>query len=552
MSDFERSGLRVCVGGAVKLRGTSYKERSLQLKSFTARGRRKHHMKNLLSLQLSMDWALFVILQVLFQPSLSDLFTVEADRNTYESEFGRDVVMGCKFHPLPSNSDQDLKVSWHWIISGDSRDVYRINNGVEQPASPEYYGRVTLLKEQLRSGWAKLKLSNLRINDSGTYQCLVETAKGADYKTITLSVVAPYKSVTKCIEKIAGGEEVLLTCQSEGYPESPVAWQDGRLQGLKPNTTAVPTANHLFNVTSRIRVSARDKNNYTCNFTNDARYATFRVPDEIPIPQIKNEALYFILSIGAVMIVIIAAVLIYRQRKGSIALSVRNLLGVHPGRPCPSAACPHINTEDEEEKTVFNEYGMEENLGVFLKAHYSDSFSKESSRPWDVVTMEELPPRLENNEGQYMKLQDVLPEAGETLFLEGPPGSGRTHLAQILVSSWTEGRTNLIDLSTLGLLVHVDCSSAEGELFQEVLSQLSLMNKTTADELRTVLTRCSQALLLLDGYREGSRTFDESLKRFLSDRGGCRVLVLASSANCPTLKAACGTGRILRLETQTV
>ncbi|XP_060929892.1 uncharacterized protein LOC133004128 [Limanda limanda] len=508
--------------------------------------------KLLLSLQLSMDWALFVILQVLFQPSLSDLFTVEADRNTYEAEFGRDVVMGCGFQPLPSNSDPELRVTWHWIKSAKSRDVYRITNGVEQSASPEYQGRVTLLKEELKIGWAKLKLSNLRINDSGMYQCLVETAKGADYKTITLSVVAPYKSVTKRIEKTAEGHQVLLTCQSEGYPESSVVWQDGRRQGIKPNTTAVLTANQLFTVTSQIRVNARDKNNYTCNFTNDALFATFQVPDEIPIPQIKNEALYIILSIGAVMTVIIAAVLIYRQRKGSIALSARNLLGVHPARPCPSAACLQINTGDEEEKTVFNEYGREQNLGVFLRAHYSDSFSKELSRPWDVVTVEELPPRLKNNEGQYIKLQDVLPEAGETLFLEGPPGSGKTHLAQILVSSWTGGRTNLIDLSILRLLVHVDCSAVEGELFQEVMSQLSLMNKTTADELRTVLTSCSEALLLLDGYREGSKTFDDSLKRFLSERGGCRVLIMASPANCPTLKAACGTGGILRLETQTL
>lgn len=32
------------------------------------------------------------------------------------------------------------------------------------------------------------QLSELRINDSGTYQCLVQTDEGADYKEIALSV----------------------------------------------------------------------------------------------------------------------------------------------------------------------------------------------------------------------------------------------------------------------------------------------------------------------------------------------------------------------------
>lgn len=32
------------------------------------------------------------------------------------------------------------------------------------------------------------QVSRLRINDSGTYQCLVQTGEGADYKEISLSV----------------------------------------------------------------------------------------------------------------------------------------------------------------------------------------------------------------------------------------------------------------------------------------------------------------------------------------------------------------------------
>lgn len=154
-----------------------------------------------------------------------------------------------------------------------------------------------------------------------------------------------------------------------------------------------------------------------------------------------------------------------------------------------------------------------------------------------------------------MNLQALLPEAGETRFLEGPPGSGKTTVANILVSSWTQGPThalpNLLDLSTLRLLIYVDCSKVKGDLFQEITIQLSLMKKiSTEDELRAVLTRSSDALLLLDGYREGNQFFDESLRRFLMEKGGCRVLVMACPGHCPTLKDTVGTEGVLQLQTQ--
>ncbi|GLD55223.1 uncharacterized protein AKAME5_000774600 [Lates japonicus] len=262
-----------------------------------------------------MDWALFVILQVIFQPSLSVLFTVEAERPMYTSEFGGDVVMGCRFQPKLTNPQADLKVTWNWLSSTSSREVYQMNNGKEHSASPEYQGRVRLFTEELNEGWAKLQVSRLRINDSGVYQCLVQTGEGADYKAITLSVIAPYKTVTKRIVKAAEGDKVLLTCQSEGYPESPVLWQDGHLQSLEPNTTTVSTPEQLFKVTSQIHVSSSDKDNYTCIFSNSGQSATFHIPDEIPVPQVKSDALIVVLSIGLIMVVIIVAVLMYRRRK---------------------------------------------------------------------------------------------------------------------------------------------------------------------------------------------------------------------------------------------
>ncbi|XP_074474800.1 uncharacterized protein LOC141757843 [Sebastes fasciatus] len=552
-----------------------------------------------------MDWTLFVvILQLVLKPSHAVLFTVEAEQTAYQSKFGGDVVMGCRFQPKLPNIHADLKVTWQWIGSTSTREVYHMDNRKERLASrdPDYQGRVELLDAELEQGWAKLQISRLRINDSGTYQCLVQTAEGSDYKTISLSVVAPYKAVTKHTHKAAEGDGVLLTCESEGYPESSVTWHDGHLRSLSHDTNTVSTPDQLFKVTSQIHVWSSEKNNYTCIFTNDGQSATFHIPDEIPVPPVKTDAVAVAWSIGVTMIIvgIIIAVIMCRRRKGPRTHGTKNLFVQGQGRSVSSAACIEKAKDNEEEITIFNEdnpftvkmsaYALhtrqkqsifsryllpfhendldvimiksvllsaccvEENLGAFLKAHYSEfSFSTEVRHHWKAF-VSELPKRLQNNKGQPVNLQALLPEAGETLFLEGPPGSGKTTLAHILVSSWTEGNkhalSHLLDLSKLLLLLYVDCSKVKGDLFQEITVQLSLTGKiSTEDELKAVLTRSSEALLLLDEYREENKCFDESLRKFLMEKGECRVLVMTCQEHCPILKDTVGTEGVLQLQT---
>ncbi|XP_028273073.1 programmed cell death 1 ligand 1-like [Parambassis ranga] len=317
-----------------------------------------------------MDWTIVIVLYVIFQPSLSVLFTVEAERTMYKSEFRGDVVMGCRFNPRVLPTRSDLKVTWLWINGTSAQEVIRIDNGIEHSASQKYNGRVKVLKDELGNGWAKLQMSQLRIDDSGSYQCLVHTGEGTDYKTIALSVEAPYKTVTKHIEKAAEGDTVLITCHAEGYPKSSVVWQDGHMKTHNCSTTIIETQERLFNISSQIRVSSAAKNNYTCTFTNDGFSATFHFPDDILVPQTKNDALITVLCIGVMLIAVGVGVFTYRQRKGSSTRSTRNLLVDDQERALSAAACPQRDREKHEtEIAVSNEGHMEETL----KACHSES-----------------------------------------------------------------------------------------------------------------------------------------------------------------------------------
>lgn len=151
------------------------------------------------------------------------------------------------------------------------------------------------------------------------------------------------------------------------------------------------------------------------------------------------------------------------------------------------------------------------------------------------------------SDGQPVEVQALLPQAGETLLLQGAPGGGTTRAAHLLVRCWTEAATRVVDLGVLQLLLLVDCSSVTGGLFQEIITQ-RLLKETSTEELRTRLSS-SETLLLLDGYREGSQCFDESLRSFLREKGGCRVLVTTCRGHCPALQGAVGAGRVLELQT---
>ncbi|KAK7896269.1 hypothetical protein WMY93_021594 [Mugilogobius chulae] len=213
-----------------------------------------------------------------------------------------------------------------------------MDNGQEQNANqhPDFRGRARLLTEEIRQGWAKLQVSNLRISDSGKYQCFVQTGAGADYGTLTLTVFAPFKSIDKSVEALA----------DSGEPK--------QLHLHFPDATA-----------------------------------TIRIPDDFPVPTKRNTALIVVLCCAlSLLAAIILMILLYKfKQKGLRSVSTRDLVDAL-GRVFTLPKVKRQDSINDEEKAKINQTDVTDRLKTSLKDHYLkwiENLPKETHRDTDSL-----------------------------------------------------------------------------------------------------------------------------------------------------------------------
>ncbi|KAM6230348.1 programmed cell death 1 ligand 1 isoform 2-T5 [Porphyrio hochstetteri] len=200
---------------------------------------------------------------------INALFTVEAPQPLYTAEHGNNVTMECTFPVNGKLRFRDLNVSWE-KKDELKKQVYSLIKGEEDFKSQhsDFKGRIKLLKEKLKFGQSLLQITDVKLRDAGFYRCVIGYG-GADYKTISLKVKAPYRTITKGIVS-AGGNEWKLTCQSEGYPQAAVIWQNREYEDLtdKASTSYETGSDQLYRVTSTLTVKNRINESFSCIFWN--------------------------------------------------------------------------------------------------------------------------------------------------------------------------------------------------------------------------------------------------------------------------------------------
>ncbi|NWX15690.1 PD1L1 protein, partial [Aegotheles bennettii] len=212
---------------------------------------------------------LILYIFLFFWHFLNALFTVEAPLSLYTVEHGNNVTMECTFPVNGKLEFRDLSVSWE-KKDELKKQVYMLLNGKEdfKKQHSDFKGRIKLLKENLNLGQSLLQITNVKLRDAGFYRCLIGYG-GVDYKTINLKVKAPYRTITQGVVS-TGDNEWKLTCQSEGYPQAEVLWQNRLYEDLtdKANTSYETRSDQRYRVTSTLTIKSRIDEIFYCIFWN--------------------------------------------------------------------------------------------------------------------------------------------------------------------------------------------------------------------------------------------------------------------------------------------
>ncbi|CAI5659935.1 unnamed protein product [Oreochromis niloticus] len=133
-----------------------------------------------------------ILLLIILTSCVSGSFVVNVTQTSYQAEENHNITLEWTFTTKPDRSTKTLFILCERFISDKSSDLYHVHEGVEVSESQDekFSGRVQSDKDALREGRIRLQLSRLRTDDSGLYQCEVNTDYGFSFGRCQLSVTA--------------------------------------------------------------------------------------------------------------------------------------------------------------------------------------------------------------------------------------------------------------------------------------------------------------------------------------------------------------------------
>ncbi|KAM4713773.1 butyrophilin-like protein 1 isoform 2-T2 [Anableps anableps] len=174
---------------------------------------------------------------------------------------GGNIILPCTFK-TPANKEIPT-VEWSKVVEGPKPViVFLYRDGCETfgMKDPNFEDRSSLILRELQNGNYSLKISNVNLADTGTYQCLVIQKNGNKEQT-RLELVVASSSDPKLSVVSADGGEVTVGCEALCWKPAPLMTilddEGNRLTNEEPKQEQDPTGcyNTKQNVTLQKPVS---------------------------------------------------------------------------------------------------------------------------------------------------------------------------------------------------------------------------------------------------------------------------------------------------------
>ncbi|XP_023202772.1 butyrophilin subfamily 1 member A1-like isoform X1 [Xiphophorus maculatus] len=158
---------------------------------------------------------------VLVQVLLTGVSLAQAQPKQVDAFAGGDIILPCTFN-IPANKDIPT-VEWSKVVEGPKPVIvflYRDGCEIFGMKDPDFEYRTNLILRQLQYGNYSLRISELKLSDSGTYQCLIIQKNGAKEQTQVELVVDSLSDPKFSVVSTDGGE-VTVECKALCWKPAP-------------------------------------------------------------------------------------------------------------------------------------------------------------------------------------------------------------------------------------------------------------------------------------------------------------------------------------------
>ncbi|KAK2870162.1 hypothetical protein Q8A67_024554 [Cirrhinus molitorella] len=175
----------------------------------------------------------------------------------------------------------------HWYMNDKPVHSYFYNKDQLDHQHQNYKGRTSLLSEsEIKNGNVSLLIKNINLQDEGRYRCYAADDKTSDEHYVVVTVEAPAKSVDITLKN-----DTVICTTSGVYPEPKVLWSSDPPADQEPLNTVSQTEDHLFTVTSQLKVDVSDTYTYDCSITTTSSRYTASLKQQAA-SELKNEFIF--------------------------------------------------------------------------------------------------------------------------------------------------------------------------------------------------------------------------------------------------------------------